>query len=80
MPGRTPPRGRIPSIGEYEQIISLKTAPLFEVACDLGVRAAKKDWHVNEAREYGFACGMVLQVYDDVCDMLKHEGRWVVAR
>jgi len=69
------PKGKLPAIGEYEQIIRLKTAPLFEVACELGVRAAKQDWHVNEAREYGFACGMAFQEYDDLTDLLKAVGQ-----
>lgn len=55
------PKGRLPAIGEYQQITGLKTAPLFEVACDLGVRAAQRDWH----------CGMAFQAYDDLTDLLK---------
>ena len=38
------PPGRGRSTPSYEQIIALKTAPLFEVACELGIRAAKMDW------------------------------------
>lgn len=55
----------------YEQIISLKTAPLFEVACELGVRAAKMDWQINVAKQYGWNCGMAFQVYDDYTDLRK---------
>ena len=68
------PKGKLPVMGDYEQIIGLKSAPLFEVACDLGVRASKKDWHVNIAKQYGWNCGMAFQVFDDLCDMLKNVG------
>ena len=56
---------------DYESIIGLKTAPLFEAACDLGARAAKKDHKVNLAKNYGFSCGMAFQVFDDYCDLLR---------
>ena len=56
---------------DYESIIGLKTAPLFEAACDLGARAAKKDHKVNLAKQYGFACGMAFQVFDDYTDIAK---------
>lgn len=55
----------------YERIISLKTAPLFEVACELGIRAAKMDWHISVGRQYGYNCGMAFQIYDDYCDLRK---------
>lgn len=61
--------------GDYERIIGLKTAPLFEVACELGVRASRKDWLINTAKLYGFNTGMAFQVYDDACDLLRAEGQ-----
>ncbi len=42
----------------YEQICALKRAPLFEVACALGIRAAKNDWLINLGKQYGYNCGM----------------------
>ncbi len=42
----------------YEQIRALKRAPLFEVACALGIRAAKNDWLINLGKQYGYNCGM----------------------
>ena len=73
------PRAKIPLTKvkpeDYEKIISLKTAPLFEVACELGVRAAKKDWLVNLGRQYGFNLGMAFQITDDFCDLSQAEGK-----
>lgn len=60
---------------KYEEIIALKTAPLFEVACELGVRAAHRDWLVKAAGFYGHNCGMAFQVVDDACDLLKAVGQ-----
>ncbi len=54
----------------YEQICALKTAPLFEVACALGIRAAKNDW----------LSGMAFQVFDDYCDLVRVVGQpWEAA-
>ncbi len=60
---------------DYESIIGLKTAPLFELPAELGVRAAKRDWLINMAKLYGFHCGMAFQVYDDAGDLLKFRGQ-----
>ncbi len=38
----------------YDQNCALKTAPLFEVACALGIRAAKNDWLINLGKQYGY--------------------------
>lgn len=69
--------GLLPNFSEdqYEQIIALKTAPLFECACELGVRAAKKDWFLGPAKQYGKSAGTAFQVYDDVCDLFQHQGQ-----
>lgn len=56
---------------DYEGIIGLKSAPLFEAACDLGTRAAKMDHKVNLAKHYGFNSGMAFQVHDDYTDLIK---------
>lgn len=60
---------------EYERIIGLKTAPLFQVACSLGVRASRKDWFISVAEQYGHAVGMAFQVYDDASDLMQYRGR-----
>lgn len=59
----------------YQHIIGLKTAPLFEVACELGIRAARMDWQITLGRGYGFACGMAFQVYDDYTDLAQAVGQ-----
>lgn len=61
--------------GFYERIISHKTAPLFEVACELGVRAAKQDGLLDLGRRYGFNSGMAFQIYDDACDLIRATGK-----
>lgn len=63
------PRGRVGGAPSYQQIIALKTAPLFEVACELGVRAARMDWLISLGKQYGYHCGMAFQVYDDYTDL-----------
>lgn len=60
---------------DYESIIGLKTAPLFELPAELGVRAAKRDWLINMAKLYGFHSGMAFQIYDDASDLLKFRGQ-----
>lgn len=65
------------AVNEYERIIGLKTAPLFQVACSLGVRASKKDWFLSVAEQYGYNTGMAFQIYDDAADLIQHMGdRW----
>ena len=59
----------------YKQICALKTAPLFEVACALGIRAAKNDWLINLGKQYGYNCGMAFQAYDDYCDLVQVVGQ-----
>ncbi len=59
----------------YKQICALKTAPLFEVACALGIRAPKNDWLINLGKQYGHNCGMAFQVYDDYCDLIQVVGQ-----
>ncbi len=59
----------------YEQICALKAAPLIEVACALGIRAAKNDWPINLGKQYGYNCDMAFQVYDDYCDLVRVVGQ-----
>ncbi len=64
----------------YEQICALKTAPLFEVACALGIRAAKNDWLLNLGKQYGYTCHLAFQVFDDYCDLNQVVGQpWEAA-
>ena len=64
----------------YEQICALKTAPLFEVACALGIRAAKNDWLINLGKQYGYNCGMAFQACDDYCNLIQVVGQpWETA-
>ncbi len=58
----------------YEQIIGLKTAPLFEAACTLGIRAGANGCLTNLGQKYGWNCGMTFQVYDDYTDIIKVVG------
>ena len=63
----------------YQQVVSLKTAPLFECAAELGVRAARKDWFLGPSKQYGAQAGAAFQVYDDVCDLYQAQGKpWEV--
>ncbi len=58
----------------------MKTAPLFEVACGLGIRAAKNDWLINLGKQYGYNYGMAFQVFDDYCDKIRVVGQpWEAA-
>ncbi len=58
----------------------MKTAPLFEAACALGIRAAKNDWLINLGKQYGYNCGMAFQIFDDYCDLIQVVGQpWEAA-
>ncbi len=59
----------------YEQIIRLKTMPLFEAAGTLGIRAGANAWLTNLGQKYGWTCGMAFQVYDDYTDIIKAVGQ-----
>lgn len=71
---RSPQKSAEPET-QYERIIALKTASLFEAACDLGVRAAHKEWLVGTGTAYGFNCGMAFQIVDDACDLQRAIGK-----
>jgi hypothetical protein len=69
------PKGGFTPPVSYQQIIELKTAPLFELTCELGIRAARMDWQVSLGKSYGYACGMAFQVYDDYTDVARAVGQ-----
>lgn len=56
----------------YQEIIADKTAPLFEVAAELGARAAMRDHQISLAQHYGRGLGLAFQVADDVVDLARH--------
>lgn len=64
-----PPTGGDRASVTYEDILRLKTASLWEAACELGVRVAKKPWLVAQAASYGHDTGMAFQLYDDAADL-----------
>ena len=59
----------------YEQTCALKAAPLIEVACALGIRAAKNDLVINLGKQYGYNGGMAFQVYHDYFDLVRVVGQ-----
>jgi geranylgeranyl diphosphate synthase, type I len=72
-----PRNGSEPDATSYEDILRLKTASLWEAACELGVRAARQPALVAPAVSYGHSTGMAFQLYDDAVDL--HQamgGRW----
>lgn len=60
---------------EYVRIIRDKTAAGFELAAELGARAARRDWLITPAQKYGEAVGVAYQVADDACDLLEAQGQ-----
>lgn len=58
----------------YRRILAYKSAPLFQVACELGVLAAGRPRLARLARTYGFHLGMAFQVMDDACDLQRGLG------
>ncbi len=59
---------------EYIEIISQKTAALFEVACVLGGMLARADEsRVQALADYGRKTGIAFQITDDVLDLIGEE-------
>ncbi|MEZ4641538.1 MAG: polyprenyl synthetase family protein [Chloroflexota bacterium] len=55
----------------YKQIISLKTASLFEAAARMGAQYANDDVDVvNGLAEYAYNLGMTFQIVDDILDII----------
>lgn len=62
---------------EYLELVRMKTAELFSLACELGARfAAPNKPQVHAAlREYGEQLGTAYQIYDDCLDVFGEEQR-----
>lgn len=62
---------------EYLELVRMKTAELFALACELGARlAAPEDKAAHAAlREYGVQLGTAYQIYDDCLDVFGEETR-----
>ncbi len=60
------------SVDEYVNIISKKTASLFEASTEIGaITAGAKEDEVKALSEYGRLVGIVYQIQDDVTDLQK---------
>ncbi len=55
---------------EYFKVVEMKTAELFALACNLGVRLAGGSQEAQAAmRQYGLSLGIAYQIYDDCLDL-----------
>lgn len=62
---------------DYSEMISKKTAVLFETSCEIGgICAGAKEEKLNALREYGFNLGMVFQITDDILDIFGQEKKF----
>lgn len=63
------------SRAEYLEMLSMKTAALFALACELGARLSNADDEATQAalREYGEQLGTAYQIYDDCVDVFGSE-------
>jgi octaprenyl-diphosphate synthase len=62
------------SRAEYFQMLEMKTAELFALACQLGSRLAGSTPEVESGlRDYGMALGTAYQIYDDILDLYGSE-------
>ncbi|UCE49191.1 MAG: polyprenyl synthetase family protein [Phycisphaerales bacterium] len=61
---------------EYIEIITEKSAVLFNSACYLGALLAKTDErHARSLAEFGLNCGIAFQITDDLLDLIGDESR-----
>lgn len=60
---------------DYLRINAMKTGTLWDIACELGARAADRSHLVGMARAYGSAIGLAFQIYDDAADLLECMGQ-----
>jgi octaprenyl-diphosphate synthase len=64
------------SRADYFQAVTMKTAELFSLSCELGARLAGADATGQQAlRDYGLALGTAYQVYDDCLDIFGTEAQ-----
>jgi octaprenyl-diphosphate synthase len=63
------------SRAEYLEMLSMKTAALFALACELGARLSNADDEPTQAalQEYGEQLGTAYQIYDDCVDVFGSE-------
>lgn len=60
---------------DYFEIIDMKTAELFAVACDLGAYLnGSSEERIEALREFGRDLGIAYQIYDDCLDLIGDEG------
>ncbi len=62
---------------EYLELVQMKTAELFALACELGARLAAPGKPVihKALREFGLQLGIAYQIYDDCLDVFGEENR-----
>lgn len=62
---------------EYLELVQMKTAELFALACELGARLAAPGKSVihKALREFGLQLGIAYQIYDDCLDVFGEENR-----
>ena len=59
--------------GDYERLISAKTASLMSAACELGAMVGDPQYR-ERLKMYGYALGMAFQIVDDILDYTEAEG------
>ena len=62
---------------EYLELVKMKTAELFALACELGARLAAPENKATHSalREYGIQLGTAYQIYDDCLDLFGKEAQ-----
>lgn len=70
-------RYRDASLDDYLEMVSLKTASLMEVSCEIGgLCAGADDDRLRVLREFGSALGVVFQIRDDILDIYGQESKF----
>jgi len=72
-------KNRFPKISEkdYFEMISKKTAALFQTSCEIGgICAGATEKEVEALRKYGFNLGMIFQITDDILDIFGTEKKF----
>lgn len=61
---------------KYTQIITLKTAALFQAAAEVGARAAgATQQEIDALKQFGFSIGLAFQIVDDILDIVGDEAK-----